>query len=176
MPQEQEKDMTTPNKNWQEKTNPIIGWLYFTGVGNKEMGRNGGETDEKVLHEGTKRLEEVISQIAQEEYERGIKDGKEVGFVLDRGISAIQEEAYNLGLKDGQYLAGDLAKVARTETLREVREKIEKLEIDTMRDGFDIEESAKKFGIPVSVAAIRILDLQKEELLASLEEKKDECI
>jgi len=42
---------------------------------------------------------------------------------------------------------------------------LEELSIDKMEDGLEIESVARQFGAPDSVAAIRILELKKNELV-----------
>lgn len=78
---------------------------------------------------------------------------------LDTANEILQVEAFKNGHRAGY---------------REATEKINK-KIDEMKlcdtdtgDGLEIERSAKKFGVPDSVMALRMFQLKKEELLSAL--------
>ena len=54
------------------------------------------------------------------------------------------------------------------ETKKEIKDKIEQFEIDPIQDGIIIEKLADEFGVPVSVCANRMIDMEKEKLINSI--------
>ena len=93
-------------------------------------------------------LVEFIRQLIQQAEERGREDHNE---------DCAREEWIKMKLAQSQ-----------KELLGKIEKMIEGWELDYAADGKEIEEVAKKFGVPVSVAALRIFETQKDALLTEL--------